>query len=83
MEELISLCHILIQSERFGTSIGQALKAQSEFMRTSRRQKLEGLAAKTPVKLVFPLLLFIFPAIMVVLLGPAFIRVSAFFTRTG
>jgi tight adherence protein C len=83
VEELISLCHILIQSDRFGTSIGQALKTQSEFMRTSRRQKLEGLAAKTPVKLVFPLLLFIFPAIMVVLLGPAFIRISAFFTRGG
>jgi tight adherence protein C len=83
VEELISLCHILIQSDRFGTSIGQALKTQSDFMRTSRRQKLEGLAAKTPVKLVFPLLLFIFPAIMVVLLGPAFIRISAFFTRGG
>jgi tight adherence protein C len=50
-------------------------------MRTSRRQKLEELAAKTPVKLVFPLLFFIFPAIIVVLLGPAFIRMSEFFAR--
>jgi len=81
VEELISLCNILIQSDRYGTSIGQALKTQSDFMRTSRRQKLEELAAKTPVKLVFPLLLFIFPAIMVVLLGPAFIRMSEFFAR--
>jgi tight adherence protein C len=83
VEELISLCNVLIQSERFGTSIGQALKAQSDFMRTSRRQKLEGMAARTPVKLVFPLLFLIFPAIMVVLLGPAFIRVSEFFNKAG
>jgi tight adherence protein C len=78
---LISLCHILIQSDRFGTSIAQALKTQSDFMRTNRRQKLEEMAAKTPVKLIFPLLLFIFPAIMVVLLGPAFIRISEFFAH--
>jgi tight adherence protein C len=83
VEELISLCHILIQSDRFGTSIAQALKTQSDFMRTTRRQKLEEMAAKTPVKLVFPLLLFIFPAIMVVLLGPAFIRISEFFAHAG
>jgi tight adherence protein C len=81
VEELISLCHILIQSDRFGTSVAQALKTQSDFMRTTRRQKLEEMAAKTPVKLIFPLLLFIFPAIMVVLLGPAFIRISEFFAH--
>ncbi len=81
LEELVSLCNILIQSDRFGTSLGQALKTQSEFMRTSRRQRLEGLAAKTPVKLVFPLLLFIFPAIMVVVLGPAIIQISKFFSK--
>jgi tight adherence protein C len=83
VEELISLCNVLIQSDRYGTSIAQALKIQSEYMRTTRRQKLEELAAKTPVKLVFPLLIFIFPAIMVVLLGPAFIRVSEFFKHGG
>ncbi len=83
VDELISLCNVLIQSERFGTSIAQALKAQSDYMRVSRRQRLEGLAAKTPVKLVFPMLLFIFPAIMVVLLGPAFIRLSEFFNKGG
>jgi tight adherence protein C len=83
VEELISLCNVLIQSERFGTSIAQALKTQSDYMRTARRQRLEGLAAKTPVKLVFPMLLFIFPAIMVVLLGPAIIRLSEFFSKGG
>ncbi len=76
VEEVSSLCNILIQSDRFGTSIAQALKVQSETLRTTRRQKLEELAAKTPVKLVFPLLLFIFPAILVVILGPAVIRIS-------
>jgi tight adherence protein C len=83
VEELISLCNVLIQSERFGTSIAQALKSQSDYMRTARRQKLESMAAKTPVKLVFPMLLFIFPAIMVVLLGPAIIRISEFFSKGG
>lgn len=75
VEEVASLCSMLIQSDRFGTSMGQALKVQSEMLRTTRRQKLEELAAKTPVKLVFPLLLFIFPALMVVIIGPAAIRI--------
>jgi len=82
VDDLISLCNILIQSDRFGTSIGQALRTQSDYMRIARQKKLEELAAKTPVKLVFPLLLFIFPAIMVVVLGPAIIRISAFFSQT-
>lgn len=76
VDEVISLCNILIQSDRFGTGIATTLKVQSDAVRTARRQKLETLAAKTPVKLVFPLLLFIFPAIMVVILGPAAIRIS-------
>lgn len=75
VDEVASLCSILIQSDRFGTSVATALKVQSETLRTNRRQKLEELAAKTPVKLIFPLLLFIFPAIMVVILGPAVIRI--------
>jgi tight adherence protein C len=52
-------------------------------MRTARRLRLEGMAAKTPVKLVFPMLLFIFPAIIVVILGPAIIQVSQFFNKGG
>ncbi len=75
VEDLASLCSILIQSDRFGTSVATALKVQSETLRTTRRQRLEELAAKTPVKLIFPLILFIFPAIMVVILGPAVIRI--------
>ena len=83
VEQLISLCNILIQSDRLGTSIAQALKTQSDYIRTARRLRLEGLAAKTAVKLLFPMLLFIFPAIMVVVLGPAIIRLSEFFNKGG
>ena len=81
VEQLISLCNILIQSDRLGTSIAQALKTQSDYMRTARRLRLEGMAAKTPVKLVFPMLLFIFPAIVVVILGPAMIQVMGMFSK--
>jgi tight adherence protein C len=52
-------------------------------MRTARRLRLETMAAKTPVKLVFPMLLFIFPAIIVVILGPAIIQVSKYFNKGG
>ena len=74
VEELSTLCAILIQADRFGTSIATALRVQSDTMRTNRRQKLEEKAAKTPVKLVFPLILFIFPALIAVILGPAVIQ---------
>jgi tight adherence protein C len=83
VDELISLCNVLIQSDRFGTSIASALKTQSDYMRTARRLRLEGMAAKTPVKLVFPMLLFIFPAIVVVILGPAMIQVMGVFSKGG
>jgi tight adherence protein C len=75
VEDVASLTSMLIQADRFGTSLAQSLKVQSETLRTTRRQRLEELAAKTPVKLVFPLLLFIFPALMVVIIGPAVIRI--------
>jgi tight adherence protein C len=77
--ELVSLCNILIQSDRFGTSMAQALKTQSDYIRDERRQRLETLANQTPVKLLFPMLLFIFPAILVVVLGPAIIGIIDLF----
>ena len=61
----------MIQADKFGSSIAQALRVQSESMRTRRRQMAEEKAAKTAVKLLFPLVLFIFPGIFVVLIGPA------------
>jgi tight adherence protein C len=61
----------MIQVDKFGTSIGTALRTQSDSMRTKRRQLAEEKAAKTAVKLIFPLVIFIFPGIFVVLVGPA------------
>ncbi len=75
IEDVNSLMTLLIQTEKFGTSIGQALRVYSDSMRTKRFQKAEEIAAKLPVKLIFPLVLFIFPALFVVLVGPAAIKI--------
>lgn len=71
VEDLRALAAILIQADKFGSGIAQALRVQSESMRTRRRQLAEEKAAKTAVKLIFPLVIFIFPGIFVVLVGPA------------
>jgi tight adherence protein C len=71
VEDLRALASILIQADKFGSSVAQALRVQSESMRTRRRQIAEEKAAKTAVKLIFPLVMFIFPGIFVVLVGPA------------
>ena len=72
--EISSLVAMLIQTDRFGTSVAQTLRVQAEPLRTKRRQRAEEAAAKTAIKLVFPLVLFIFPALFVVILGPAMIH---------
>jgi tight adherence protein C len=69
--EIKSLVTVLIQSDRFGTSVASALRVFSESFRVERYQRAEEIAAKLPVKLVFPLILFILPSIFVVLMGPA------------
>lgn len=71
VQDLRSLAAVLVQADRFGSSVAQALRVQSDSMRTRRRQLAEEKAAKTAVKLIFPLVLFIFPGIFVVLVGPA------------
>jgi tight adherence protein C len=71
VDDLKALSAILIQADKFGSSVAQALRVQSDSMRTRRRQMAEEKAAKTAVKLIFPLVLFIFPAIFIVLVGPA------------
>ena len=71
VDDLKTLSSIMIQVDKFGTSVGKALRTQSDSMRTRRRQIAEEKAAKTAVKLIFPLVLFIFPGIFVVLVGPA------------
>ena len=74
LEELANLVALLVQTDRFGTSIGQALRVHADSMRTTRRLKAEELAAKLPVKLLFPLIFFIFPSLFIVTIGPACIR---------
>ena len=74
LEEVRNLVGLLVQTDRFGTSIGQALRVHADSMRTTRRLKAEELAAKLPVKLLIPLIFFIFPSMFIVLIGPACIK---------
>jgi tight adherence protein C len=73
VEDIKALVAMLIQTERFGTSIAQSLRVHSDDLRIKRRQRAEEMSAKTTVKMVPALVLFIFPALMVVILGPAVI----------
>jgi tight adherence protein C len=75
LQDITSLVGMLIQTERFGTSVAQALRVHAETMRTKRRQRAEEAAAKTTIKLIFPLVFCIFPAMFVVILGPALIQI--------
>ena len=74
VDDLSSLVTMLIQTDKFGTSVAQSLRVYSETLRTKRRQRAEEAAAKTGVKMVFPLVFCIFPAIWVVTIGPAAIK---------
>lgn len=82
IDDVENLVNVLIQAERFGTAIANALRVHAEEMRQKRYARLEEEAAKLPVKLVFPLIFFIFPSLFVVILGPAAISiVKAFADR--
>jgi tight adherence protein C len=74
VDDIISLVAMLVQTDKFGTSVAQSLRVHSETTRTKRRQRAEEAAAKTGVKMVFPLVLCIFPAIWIVTIGPAAIK---------
>jgi tight adherence protein C len=75
VEDLKALVAILIQTDKFGTSIGQALRTFSDSLRVKRRQRAEEQAAKLAIKMVVPMVLFIFPGVFIVILGPAFIAI--------
>ena len=75
LEDIKAFTAMMIQTEKFGTSISQSLKVFSDSLRTRRRQMAEEAAAKTTIKLVFPLVFFVFPAMFVILLGPAVITI--------
>jgi tight adherence protein C len=77
--DIRSLVSMLIQTDRFGTSVADALRVHADTMRTKRRQRAEEAAAKTTIKLVFPLVLFVFPAMFVVVLGPSVIAIFRMF----
>ena len=79
LEEVRNLVALLVQTDRFGTSIGQALRVHADAMRTTRRLKAEELAAKLPVKLLLPLIFFIFPSMFIVVIGPACIKMVRVF----
>jgi len=80
VDDIRSLVTMLVQTDRFGTSIAQSLRVQSDTLRMKRRQRAEEAAAKTAIKMVFPLVFCIFPALFVVILGAGLIQI---FTQLG
>jgi len=74
IDDIRALVAVLVQSDKFGTSIGQALRTHAQSLRTRRRQRAEEAARKTPVKMVFPLVFCVFPALLVVILAPGVIE---------
>jgi tight adherence protein C len=76
VDDVRALAAVIIQAEKFGSSIASALRVQSDAMRLRRRQLAEERAAKTSVKIMLPLIFFIFPGVFVVLVGPAVIRMA-------
>ncbi|HYH84524.1 MAG TPA: type II secretion system F family protein [Pyrinomonadaceae bacterium] len=81
VEDLRSLCAMLIQADKFGTSIARAVRVYADSLRTKRRQRAEQAAQKAAVKLLFPLACFLFPTLFIALLGPAFINLMDTFAN--
>ena len=79
VDDVSSFVTMLIQTERFGTSLSLSLRVHSDSLRTKRRQIAEEAAAKTAIKIIFPLAFFIFPALLLILIGPAFYKIFAIF----
>lgn len=83
VEQLRNIVSILAQAEKYGTSIANTLRTHADTIRTRRVQDVEEMAAKTTIQLIFPLVLFIFPALFLVILGPAVILISEQFMTLG
>lgn len=81
VDDLRSLCAMLIQADKFGTSIARAVRVYADSLRTKRRQRAEQAAQKAAVKLLFPLACFLFPTLFIALLGPAFINLMDTFSK--
>jgi tight adherence protein C len=80
LDDLSNLASMMIQADRFGTGVAEALRIQSEMMRIKRMQRAEEAAAKIPTKMLLPLVFLIFPALMIVILGPAIIKLTQVFS---
>ncbi len=76
LEEIRSLASVIIQSERFGAGLSKSLRVHAEMLRLKRQQRAEEMAQKAGTLILAPTLLFIFPAVFVVVLGPAVIQIS-------
>jgi tight adherence protein C len=76
VQSIRSLVALMVQSERMGTSIAETLRTQADFIRVQRAQRAEEIAAKLPVKILFPMMFFIMPALFIVILGPGAINIS-------
>lgn len=81
LEDLNGFVSMLVQADKFGTSLAESLRIQSDLMRVKRMQRAEEIAAKVPVKMLVPLIFFIFPALMIVLIGPAFLQIGQVFGK--
>lgn len=81
LEDLNGFVAMLVQADKFGTSLAESLRIQSDLMRVKRMQRAEEIAAKVPVKMLIPLIFFIFPALMIVLIGPAFLQIGQVFGK--
>lgn len=79
VDDIKSFASMLVQTERFGTSLSLALKVHADTLRTKRRQIAEEAAAKTAIKILFPLAFFIFPALLIIMVGPAFYKILGIF----
>ena len=79
VDDVNAFVTMLIQTERFGTSLSLSLRVHSDSLRTKRRQIAEEAAAKTSIKIIFPLAFFIFPALLLILVGPAFYKIFSIF----
>src|SRR5262245_46681995 len=82
VDDIVSLAAMLIQTDRFGTSVARSLRVHSDSLRTERIQRAEEAAAKTTIKLIFPLMFCVFPALLVVILGPSFLNLAKSFSDT-
>ena len=83
LEEVRSLASVIIQADRFGASLVKSLRVHAETLRPKRMQRAEEMAQKAATKILFPTILFIFPAIFVVILGPAAIHLLRMFQTMG